>query len=123
MKDFKELIDKYFVSLNETDCKQRRQLIEKVWAEDGKFVSPIGAVAGHAAIDIQVQGFQKQFPNAEVRRIGEINALDDKYVRFAFEAVQPDGAVFIKGVDFGILADGKLQLVAGFFDFAPNPAN
>lgn len=123
MNDFQELIDKYFMSLNETDDNVRRRLIEEAWAEDGEFASPIGAVSGYAAIDVQVKGFQKQFPDAEVRRSGKIDVLDDKYVRFDFEAAQADGAAFIKGVDFGIVSGGKLQLVAGFFDFAPNPSN
>ncbi len=122
MNDLERLIDKYFNSLNETNDQRRRRLIEEVWAENGKFASPVGAVAGYDAIDIQVQGFQKQFPDTEVRRTGKIDVLDDKYVRFNFEAAQADGAAFTKGVDFGIVADGKLQLVVGFFDFAPNPS-
>lgn len=123
MNDFEELIDKYFTSLNETDDTVRRRLIKEVWAENGEFASPIGAVSGYAAIDVQVRGFQKQFPDTEVRRNGKIDVLDDKYVRFSFEAAQADGAAFIKGVDFAIVLGGKLQLVVGFFDFAPNPSN
>ncbi len=90
-----ELIDRYFTSLNETNRAHRRELIEKLWAENGKFISPVGEVAGHSAIDGQVEGFQKQFPDAEVRQTSEIEVLYDKYVRFTFEAVQPDGETFI----------------------------
>ena len=123
MNGFEELIDNYFNSLNETGDDVRRRLIEEVWSENGKFVSPIGTVTGYGAIDLQVQGFQKQFPQVQVRRAGKIDVLDDQYVRFAFEAAQADGTVFIKGVDFAIVSGGKLHLVAGFFDSAPDSAN
>lgn len=121
MREFAELINSYFSSLNETEGERRRMLIEEVWSENGKFISPIGEVTGYDAIDVQVQGFQRQFPDAEVRRNGEIEVLHGKYVRFAFEALRSDGEAFIAGVDFGIVADGKLNVVAGFFDFVLSP--
>lgn len=91
---FDALIDSYFDSLNEIDGKNRRELIKQVWAKVGKFVSPIGEVKGHAAIDAQIQGFQKQFPGAKVRRTSDVDVLG-KNIRFAFEAVYPDGRVSI----------------------------
>lgn len=124
MTNFDELIDKYFAILNETDGERRRELIKQVWTEDGKFVSPFAKVEGHAEIDAQVQRGQEQLPpGTEVRRTGDIDVLQDNYVRFSFEAAQPGSEAFIGGVDFGIIVDEKLQVVAGFFDFAPNPAN
>ena len=120
--EFDDLINRYFDSLNETDGKSRRELVEKVWAENGKFVSPVGEAQGHMAIDAQIQGFQKQFPGALVRRTSDVDVIS-KNIRFAFEAVQPGGAIFIGGIDFGTVENGKLQSMTGFFDFAPNQEN
>lgn len=120
--NIEELVDRYFDSLNETDNKRRRELTKQVWAEKGKFGTPYSEVEGHDAIDALVAGVQKQFPNAIVRRTSKIDGFGN-YLRWSFTLSQPDGKPILSGVDFAIIADGKLQLVMGFFDFAPNLAN
>lgn len=118
------LIDDYFQTLNEPNEKRRFEMIQKIWATDAVFVSPVGKAAGHQAINEQIQGFQRQSPGARVRRIGAIETLHDDYLRFDFEAVAPDGKAFVGGVDFAAVKNGKLQTVAGFFDAAPKrPTN
>jgi hypothetical protein len=120
--DIEELVDRYFDSLNETDDKRRRDLTRQVWAEKGKFGTPYGEVEGHEAIHTLAGGVHKRFPNAKVRRTSKIDGFG-KYLRWSFTLSQADGKPILGGVDFAIIADGKLQLVMGFFDFAPNPAN
>lgn len=116
------LIDRYFDSLNETDRERRRALTRQVWAEKGKFGTPYGEVEGHDAIIALVEGVQKQFPNSKVRRTSKIDGFGN-YLRWSFVLSQADGKPLLGGVDFGIIVDGKLQLVMGFFDFAPTPAD
>ena len=118
MSNYNELINKYFASLNETDGESRRELIEQVWAENGKFVSPFGIAVGRDAIDAKVQKALEQLAGGEVRRAGDIETLHDCF-RLKFEVVNQKGEAFIGGVDFGVIADGKLQSMVGFFDFAP----
>lgn len=118
MSNYNELIDKYFATLNETDDERRRELIEQVWAENGKFVSPFGVAVGHDAIDAKVQKGLEQLADSEVRRAGDIETLHD-CLRLKFEVVNKDGEASIGGVDFGVIEGGKLQLMTGFFDFAP----
>ncbi|HEV2903844.1 MAG TPA: nuclear transport factor 2 family protein [Pyrinomonadaceae bacterium] len=122
MTNVEELVDRYFDSLNETDSRRRRELTKQVWAENGKFGTPYSEVEGHEAIDALVEGVQKRFPNSRVRRTSRIDGFGD-YLRWSFTLSQADGRPIIGGVDFGIVVDGKLQLVMGFFDFAPNPAD
>lgn len=122
MTNIEELIDRYFDSLNETDSKRLRELTKQVWAEKSKFGTPYGEVEGHDAIIALVEGVQKQFPNAKVRRTSKIDGFGN-YLRWSFVLSQADGKPIIGGVDFGIVVDGKLQLVMGFFDFAPNPTD
>ncbi len=117
--NIEELIDRYFDSLNETGSKRRRDLTGQVWAERGKFGTPYGEVEGHDAIVALVEGVQKRFPNSRVRRTSKIDGFGN-YLRWSFVLSQADGKPIIGGVDFGIVVDGKLQLVMGFFDFAPN---
>jgi hypothetical protein len=122
MIQVEELVDRYFDSLNETDSKRRRDLTRQVWAEKGKFGTPYGEVEGHDAINTLAEGVQKRFPNAKVRRTSKIDGFGN-YLRWSFTLSQADGKPILGGVDFAIIVDGKLQLVMGFFDFAPNPAN
>ncbi len=122
MNNIEELIDRYFDSLNETDDKRRRELTKQVWAEKGKFGTPYGEVEGHEAINALVEKVQKQFPGAKVRRTSKIDGFGN-YLRWSFTLSEADGKPILGGVDFAISADGKLQFVMGFFDFAPSPAN
>ena len=118
MSEYNELIDKYFASLNETDGERRRELIEQVWTENGKFVSPFGVAVGHDAIDAKVQKGLEQLAGNEIRRVSDIETRHDSF-RLKFEVVNHSGEAFIGGVDFGTVVGGKLQSMIGFFDFAP----
>lgn len=118
MNNYDELIDKYFASLNETGDERRRELIEQVWAENGKFVSPFGVAVGHDAINAKAQAALEQLAGGEVRRASDIESLHDSF-RLKFEVVDKNGEAFIGGVDFGTVEAGKLQSMTGFFDFAP----
>ena len=115
------LINKYFDSLNETNNKRRRELTRLVWVEKGKFGTPYGEVEGWDAIDSLVAGVQRQFPHSVVRRTSRIDGFG-AYLRWSFTLSDAAGTPILSGVDFAVLADGKLQLVMGFFDFAPSPA-
>jgi uncharacterized protein len=114
------LIDDYFQTLNELDETQRIELIQKVWAADGIFVSPVGKAQSHQESQDLIAAFYESSPGTTVRRVGEIETLHRDYLRFSFEVIQPDGTVHVSGTDFAIIKNGKLQLVAGFFNSAPH---
>ena len=61
----------------------------------------------------------EQLAGSEVRRASDIEMLHDCF-RLKFEVVNQADEALIGGVDFGVIADGKLQSMAGFFDFAPD---
>ena len=117
-KSIEELVDRYFDSLNELDDKRRRDLTKQVWAEKCKFGTPYGEVEGVDAIDALVAGVHKKFPNAVVRRTTKIDGFGN-YLRWGFTLSDGNGIPILSGVDFAIVENGKLQLVMGFFDFAP----
>jgi hypothetical protein len=120
--NIEELIDYYFDSLNETDEKRRRELTKQVWAQKGKFGTPYGEVEGQDAIVALVAEVNKRFPNSTVRRTTKIDGFGN-YLRWSFTLSKADGTPILSGVDFAIIENGKLQLVMGFFDFAPNQIN
>lgn len=122
MKKITALIDRYFDSLNETDAARRRAATAEVWAEKGKFGTPYGEVEGREAIIELVAGVQKKFPGSIVRRTSKIDGFGE-YLRWSFTLFEANGTPILSGVDFAIVADGRLRLVMGFFDFAPEMPN
>ena len=117
--DIEALINRYFDSLNETNEQRRRELTKQVWAEKGKFGTPYGEVTGQDAIEDLIVGVQKRFRNSFVRRTTKVDGFGN-YLRWGFTLSAADGTPILSGVDFAIVEHGKLQLVMGFFDFAPN---
>ena len=113
-----ELVDRYIATWNETDAAQRRALIARTWREDGRYVDPVMSGDGVTGIDAMIAGVQGRFPGFVMRRVGEVDAHNDR-VRFNW-ALGPDGGEpVVGGVDFGVTAEDRLAAITGFIDFAP----
>jgi len=119
MNDPVSLIDSYIDIWNEPDATYRRKLIARVWTEDAKYLDPLMQGDGHDGIDAMVQAVQERFPHHRFRRVGNVDAFQDR-VRFAWSLAPLDpaaaGAMHARGSDFGVLRDGRLQRVTGFLD-------
>jgi hypothetical protein len=118
MSDVQEVVDRYIATWNETDPARRRDLIARTWTETGRYIDPLMSGAGHDGIDAMVAGVQAQLPGHRFRRAGEVDTHHD-YVRFAWELGPAEGAPMARGVDFGVMADGRLEAITGFLDAAP----
>jgi hypothetical protein len=119
MGDATTIVDTYLATWNETDPKRRSQLIERVWADGGRYVDPMLEAQGHAALGEMVAGVQAKFPGHRFRRQSGVDTHHDQ-LRFAWDLVTPDGAVVVAGIDIGALAaDGRLERITGFFGEAP----
>ncbi len=116
--DVERVIDQYIAAWNETDAEVRRDLITRTWTEDGSYLDPLMSGEGHDGIDAMIGGVQTQFPGFRFRRTGGLDAHHDR-VRFSWELGPAGGPPLAGGVDFGVLADGRLQSITGFLDFAP----
>ena len=60
MGDATTTVDTYLATWNETDPKRRSQLIERAWADGGRYVDPMLEAQGHAALGEMVAGVQAQ---------------------------------------------------------------
>jgi hypothetical protein len=119
MSTVTELIDRYFAMWNETDAKARRALIAETWTENASYLDPALQGQGHAGIDAMVQGVHARFPGHRFRRTSDIDAHHDR-VRFSWELSPDGGPAIVKGIDFGVIADGKrLEAITGFFTQTP----
>jgi hypothetical protein len=115
-----QLVDRYIAAWNETDPDRRRELIARTWTAQGSYLDPLMAGEGHDGIDAMIAGVQSRLPGYRFRRTGELDAHHDR-VRFAWELGPEGGVPLAGGLDVGVIANGRLQAMTGFLDFAPSP--
>lgn len=121
MSNLTDLIDRYIAMWNETDDVRRRELIARVWTEEARYLDPALESEGRSGIDAMVRSVQERFPGHRFRRTSEVDAHHDR-VRFCWELGPESGAAVVKGVDMGVVADGRLAAITGFFDQVPAAA-
>jgi hypothetical protein len=113
-----DLIDCYIQAWNEGDAERRRNLIARTWTPDARYIDPLLEGEGHGGIDGMIESVQARFPDHRFRRTSEVEEHHDR-LRFTWELAPADGPAMVKGTDIGILADGRLQAMIGFFDQPP----
>ena len=117
--EVEQVIGHYFAAWNETDPATRRALIARTWTEDGSYLDPLMSGEGHDGINVMIGGAQAQFPGYRFHRTGELDTHHDR-VRFSWELGSEGGPALAGGVDFGVVSDGRLQIITGFLDFTPD---
>jgi hypothetical protein len=117
MTDTTTLVDQYVAIWNERDAEQRAALIAETWTEDAVYLDPLMSGNSAAEIDAMIEGAQLQFPRHEIRKLGAVDAHNDR-MRFSWELVNvDDGTRLLVGTDFATVAkDGRLSAVTGFLD-------
>lgn len=116
--DYAELIECYIALWNEADAERRAALIARTFTENARYRDPLMAGAGPADIDRLVQRVQAQFPGHTLRLAGGVDGFGDR-VRCSWELVPEHGPAVVKATDFGVIVDGRLAEVTGFFDQVP----
>ncbi len=120
MGNVNEIVVRYLAAWNEREPKRRRDLVAKVWTEDGTYVDPAREGRGHDSLDAMLATVQQQFPGYRLNLASGVEAHHD-YVRFSWVAGgTPEAPLYIKGTDFVVLgSDGRMKSVVGFTDAAP----
>lgn len=120
MSNVNEAVLRYFSAWNERDARRRRELVAATWTEDGHYVDPARHGRGHDAIDAMIAQAQERFPGHALNLDSGIEAHNGR-VRFTWAAGGTrDAPLYLRGTDFGELADdGRFRSVVGFVDAAP----
>jgi hypothetical protein len=121
MSEHTDLIDRYIAAWNETDAPRRKALIARTWTEGASYLDPLMNSEGHAGIDAMIAGVQAKFPGFRFSLSGKVDAFQDR-VRFSWELGPQNGPAVVKGTDFAVVADNRLQAVTGFLDQVPAAA-
>jgi len=125
-----ELAEKYLALWNEPDADRRRRMVAELWTEDGRqLLQPpeeirgiaaqpgIGLTAilearGHEELEARVASAHEHWVGSEglsFRGGDDADRLGD-VVKFRWEAVAADGALFGAGLNFLVLAaDGRIE--------------
>lgn len=114
-------VDAYTGSWNEPDEDARRALLEKAWADDGRYSDPSADVKGRDALIAHISSFQKN-PSMKGFSLARTSGVDAHHnvLRFNWALKSADGNVVMEGVDFGVLDDdGRFQSITGFFGPMP----
>lgn len=113
--DLDTLIDGYLAGWNTTDPAERAELVARHWAPDARMADPLVDVTGHAELIDVFARFHETYPACSFRRRGTHDAHHE-LVRWEWEMLDPNGSVILTGMDVAVVADGRLSMVAGFFD-------
>jgi hypothetical protein len=116
------IASRYIDLWNEKAPSRRRELLAANWARDARYTDPLMSGDGHDGIDAMIAGVQQRFPEFRFTLIGEPNGYGD-HVRFSVRfswGLGPDGVDSpIKGTDFAVLREGRIQSITGFLDQIP----
>jgi hypothetical protein len=119
MSDFDTVIERYLGVWNETGPAARRAAIDEIFAEDVRYVDPLAAVEGRAALDALIGGVQQQFAGFAFTLAGPVDAHHDQ-ARFTWELGRPGEEPLVIGFDVAERdAQGRIAQVLGFIDRAP----
>ena len=117
---FEELAERYIAAWNETDVGRRRDLIARTWNEDATYLDPMLQGDGKDGIDAMIAAVQERYPGHRFRRTGEVESHHDR-VRFTWDLASEEGEALVKGTDFGVVTNDRLQAITGFFDQVRSP--
>lgn len=113
------LVDRHLGSWSEPDAEVRIELVRQCWQPDGTLADPPLGAEGHDEISALMGTMQEHYPEHRFVRATEVDVHHDTF-RVGWELRAPDGAVALAGVDFGLVEDGRLRRISGFFgELAP----
>lgn len=112
--DIPEAMQHYLRMWNELDPSQVRAQLDRCVAEDCLWVDPLHAHTGRDALEENVHGFRKEYPDAQLRLGSNVDGHNNRY-RYEWLIIA-NGELLIRGFDVTTLNDaGLIERVDGFF--------
>ena len=101
------------------DEDERRELLDKSWADAGVYCDPTARVEGREALIQHIGAFQAAAPGRRIELSSGVDEHDRRF-RFSWVSSGPGDAPVLEGIDFGELAaDGRIASITGFFGPLP----
>jgi SnoaL-like protein len=115
-----EIVERYLAAWNEKDAQRRRELVDALWAQDGRYTDPLADARGPEEIAGLIGAVQQQFPDFVFTLGGPVDTHHEQ-ARFTWH-LGPDGAPepVVIGFDVAVLnGGGQIRSVYGFLDKVP----
>jgi len=111
-----ETIDLYCAAWSERDPAYRRELLDRVAAEDVRYTDPETDIEGSADLVDHISGVLAGRSGAKVVRTSAVDSHHGT-ARFAWQLVKADGTALPEGLDIVRIdaETGKLKTILGFF--------
>jgi hypothetical protein len=111
-----ETVKIYCDAWGEPDVAKRRQLLQRVWAEDATYTDPAtNQIKGREALVNHISAHLQKYSGSTIVPASHAN-VHHGMLRFSWQFVLSDGKVQTEGIDFGELApDGRIAKIVGFF--------
>jgi hypothetical protein len=114
--DVVDVIDRYCAVWSDPDSSRRAALLAQVWAEGATYTDPTAHLVGAAGLLAHIERIMTKRPGGKVLRTSELD-VHHGAVRFAWKAVDADGATLRDGIDLVLLSkdERKIERIVGFF--------
>jgi hypothetical protein len=110
-----EIVKIYCDAWGEPDLAKRRQLLQRVWADDGTYTDPVTHVAGREALLQRISAHLQKYPGSRIVPSSHAD-VHHSMLRFTWQFLASDGKVQTEGIDFGeMTSDGRIRKIVGFF--------
>ncbi|MGO8369885.1 nuclear transport factor 2 family protein [Rhizobium ruizarguesonis] len=83
-------------------------------ADDVTYCDPNGTIAGRAGLSAYMAGFKESMPGGRFKILSVLHHNDRSLAHWALR--QEDERVLQTGTSFGVISDGRLGAITGFFD-------
>ena len=118
MTDLHTIARNYITAWNESDATKRKTLLDAAFTSDASYRDPVMQGDGHEGIAALIDGVQQRFAGFRFSLKGTPDGFGDS-IRFSW-TLGPEGSEsFIEGTDIGVIENGRLKSVTGFFDKIP----
>jgi hypothetical protein len=116
---YDDLAQRYIDAWNETDATARRSAVDKLYADDARYVDPMAVAEGRDAITSMIGAVHEQFPDFSFRLAGPVDGHHNQ-ARFGWELGPAGSQAPVVGFDVAVTDDaGRIRTVLGFLDKVP----
>lgn len=103
------------------DASERKDMLDRCWADDGVYQDPNSRVEGRANMLANIESFHQRLPGATFKLASGVDAHHGM-LRFRWIMFGANGEQLVEGFDIGELdASGRLRRITGFFGPFPDP--
>ncbi len=118
MSDVPAVLQTYFQMWNERDLDRAFELLTASVTDDVLFVDPRDFHVGRAAMERNVERFNRELPTARITFASGVDGHHNRY-RYAWH-IHRDDELLLEGFDVSTLSpDGRIERVDGFFGPLP----